>query len=109
MRGWTARVGTSIAGDPLTFVPRAGNLVMCNELQSTSDTSRGFAHDVRMTWFALVLAAVYIIVLGAGCGTDNGCCAMCSPPAGACPGDPPGHSAPFPSGDAGVADAMGEQ
>jgi hypothetical protein len=58
---------------------------------------------------ALILAAVCIAVLGAGCGTDNGCCAGCSPPAGACPGDPaPAHEANFIL-DGGVGDAMGDR
>jgi len=48
---------------------------------------------MKVSWTVLILAAVCIGVLGAGCssgggtGTDNGCCAACSPPPGVCPGD----------------------
>jgi len=47
-------------------------------------------------------------VLGASCGSNDGCCAGCSPPAGACPGDGLGQVTPM-SDDAGGADATGEQ
>jgi hypothetical protein len=61
-----------------------------------------------LSWIALVLTAVCVGVLGAGCGSNNGCCAGCSPPAGACPGDGLGQVTPM-SDDAGGADATGEQ
>jgi hypothetical protein len=61
----------------------------------------------NLCWFALLLAAACIGILGAGCGSNNGCCAGCSPPAGACLGDGPLHVVPM--SDGGGADAMGEQ
>ena len=66
---------------------------------------------MKLSWIALIYFAVLCVcVLGAGCGSDSGCCATCSPPAGAC-GDPlPRNVGFFDAGGAdGMADATGEQ